>query len=203
MITRAWPSHHCWHFLRWLDQDTGTDESMRQSLVISGFALYWGITLSLAFDPRDISLHWGTIMSERILLRHATLLDLFHIETYFFFRGGQMLSSCYHDDFEERRFILIRWWMIGCTPLIDVWFGDAYTGAWPTRHWWWFCEMTVYVGHLLSRDHSALRAYPFWDGAFILGHSHLADFDIETPFRVYDCCFRWIIESLTPWAQSS
>ena len=66
-----------------------------------------------------------------------------------------------------------------------------------------FCEMTVYAGYLLSRDHSALRAYPFWDDAFTLGHSHHADFDIETPFRVYDCCFRWIIESLTPWAQSS
>ena len=86
----------------------GTYEGMQQSLVISGFALYWGITLSLAFDPRDISLHWGMIMSERILLRHTTLLDLFHIETYYFFRGGQILSSHYPDDFEERGFVLIR-----------------------------------------------------------------------------------------------
>ena len=27
-------------------------------------------------------------------------------------------------------------------------------------------------------DHFALRAYPFWDDAFTLGHSHFADFDI-------------------------
>ena len=32
-------------FLRWLDQDTDTYENMQRSLVISGFALYWGITL--------------------------------------------------------------------------------------------------------------------------------------------------------------
>ena len=51
--------------------------------------------------------------------------------------------------------------------------------------------MTVYTRHLLSRDHSALRAYPFWDDAFILGRSHLADFDIETPLLVYDRCSRW------------
>ena len=34
-------------------------------------------------------------------------------------------------------------------------------------------------------------------------HSHLADFDIETPPPFYDCCFWWIIELLTPWVQSS
>ena len=34
-------------------------------------------------------------------------------------------------------------------------------------------------------------------------HSHLADFDIETPPPIYDSCFRWIVESLTPWAKSS
>ncbi|RVW98419.1 hypothetical protein CK203_026746 [Vitis vinifera] len=60
------------------------------------------------------------------------------------------------------------------------------------------CEMTVYTRHLLSRDHSALRAYPFWDDAFILRHSHLADFDIETPLLVYDRCSRWIVELLAP-----
>ena len=66
---------------------------------------------------------------------------------------------------------------------------------WGIAHssWRWFCEMTVYIRHLLSRDHSALRAYPFWDDAFILGRSHLADFDIETPLLVYDRCSRWII----------
>ena len=36
--------------------------------------------------------------------------------------------------------------------------------------------MTVYAGHLLSRYHSTLRAYPFWDDAFTLGHSHLREF---------------------------
>ena len=44
-----------------------------------------------------------------------------------------------------------------------------------------FCEMTVYARHILPKFYLALRAYPFWDDAFILGHSHLADFDIETP----------------------
>ena len=95
-------------FLRWLDQDTDTYESMQPSLVISGFALYWGITLSLAVDLRDISSHW---------------------DMFFFFGGGQILSSHYHDGFEEQRFTLIRWCMIGCTPLMDVCFGGAYTGA--------------------------------------------------------------------------
>ena len=55
-------------FLRWLDQDTDTYESIQQSLVISGFALYWGITLSLAIDLRDTSLHLGMIMSECIFV---------------------------------------------------------------------------------------------------------------------------------------
>ena len=55
-------------FLRWLDQDTDTYESIQQSLVISGFALYWGITLSLAFGLRDTNLHLGMIMSECILV---------------------------------------------------------------------------------------------------------------------------------------
>ena len=48
-------------FLRWLDQDTDTYESIQRSLVISGFALYWGITLLLAVDLRDISSHWFTL----------------------------------------------------------------------------------------------------------------------------------------------
>ena len=48
-------------FFRWLDQDTDTYESMQRSLVISGFALYWGITLSLAVDLRDISSHWDML----------------------------------------------------------------------------------------------------------------------------------------------
>ena len=39
-----------------------------------------------------------------------------------------------------------------------------------------FCEMTVYARHILPRVYLALR-----DDAFIRGHSHLADFDIETP----------------------
>ena len=66
-----------------------------------------------------------------------------------------------------------------------------------------FCEMTVYARHILFRDYLVLRVYPFWEDAFILGHSHLADFDIETPPLVYDCCFWWIIELLTPWVQFS
>ena len=44
-------------FLRWLDQDTDTYESIQRSLVISGFALYWGITLSSEVDLRDTSSH--------------------------------------------------------------------------------------------------------------------------------------------------
>ena len=41
--------------------------------------------------------------------------------------------------------------------------------------------MTVYTKRLLSRDYLVLRAYPFRDDAFTLGHTHLADFDIEIP----------------------
>ena len=48
-------------FLRWLDQDTDTYESLQQSLVILEFALYWGTTLSLAVDLRDISSHWDML----------------------------------------------------------------------------------------------------------------------------------------------
>ena len=35
--------------------------------------------------------------------------------------------------------------------------------------WWWSCEMTVYVRHILPRVYLALRTCPFWDDAFILG----------------------------------
>ena len=59
-----------------------------------------------------------------------------------------------------------------------------------------FCDMTVYAKHILPRDYLALKAYPFWGDAFILGHNHLTDFDIETWPSVYDCCFRWIIEMM-------
>ena len=55
-------------FLRWLDQDTDTWENMQRSLVISEIALYWGITLSLAIDLRDTSLHRAMIMSECIFV---------------------------------------------------------------------------------------------------------------------------------------
>ena len=95
-------------FLRWLDRDTDTYVSMQRSLVISGFALYRGITLSLAVDLRDISSHWDML---------------------FFFGRGQIFSSHYRDGFDEQMFILIRWCMIGCILLVDVWFGDAYIGA--------------------------------------------------------------------------
>ena len=113
------------------------------------------------------------------LLRHTTSIDLFHIRTCSLFREGQRLSSHYHDDFEEWRFIwLDNVWLVillssmfalemltlGHNPLID----DE------------FCEMTVYDRHILPRDYLALRAYPFWEDTFILGHNHLTDFDIET-----------------------
>ena len=55
-------------FLRWLDQDTDTYESLQQSLVISEIALYWGMTLSLAIDIGNTSLHLDMIMSERIFV---------------------------------------------------------------------------------------------------------------------------------------
>ena len=35
-----------------------------------------------------------------------------------------------------------------------------------------FCEMTVYVRHILFRDYFTLRAYPFWEDAFILRYNH-------------------------------
>ena len=63
--------------------------------------------------------------------------------------------------------------------------------------------MRVYARHILPRVYLALRTYPFWDDAFILGHTYLADFDIETPLPVDDCGSRWIIESLAPWVRSS
>ena len=46
--------------------------------------------------------------------------------------------------------------------------------------------MTVYTRRLLSRDYLVLRAYPFRDDAFTLGHTYLVDFDIKTPLPVYD-----------------
>ncbi|RVW67278.1 hypothetical protein CK203_064321 [Vitis vinifera] len=49
-------------------EDTDTYESLQRSLVISEFALYWGITFSLAIDLRDTNLHRGMIMSERIFV---------------------------------------------------------------------------------------------------------------------------------------
>ena len=66
-----------------------------------------------------------------------------------------------------------------------------------------FCEMTVYARHILFGYYLALRAYLFWGDAFILGHSHLVDFEIETLPPIYDRCFWWIIESLTLWVQTS
>ena len=60
-----------------------------------------------------------------------------------------------------------------------------------------FCEITVYTRHILSRDYLALRVYPFWEDVFLLGHSHLVDFDIETQPSIHDCYFQWIIKLLT------
>lgn len=59
-------------------------------------------------------------------------------------------------------------------------------------HWWLILEVFV-----------LFEAYPFWEDIFILGHSHLTDFVIETWPFIYDCYFRWIIELLTHWVQSS
>ena len=41
---------------------------MQQSLVILEIALYWGVTLSLAIDLGNTSLHLDMIMSERIFV---------------------------------------------------------------------------------------------------------------------------------------
>lgn len=51
------------------------------------------------------------------------------------------------------------------------------------------CEMIVYTKHIFSKDYLTLRAYPFRNDAFILRHSHLAAFGIETQPYVYDCYF--------------
>ena len=56
-----------------------------------------------------------------------------------------------------------------------------------------FCEMIIYVRHILLRDYFTLRAYPFREDAFIL-----RSIDIETELSIHDCYFQWIIELLTP-----
>ena len=58
----------------------------------------------------------------------------------------------------------------------------AYTGTYLTHRW---LILEVFV---------IFEACLFWEDVFILGHSHLIDFDIETWPSVYDCYFRWIIE---------
>ena len=70
-------------FLRWLDQDTDTYESLQWSLVISEFALYWGITLLLAFGLKDTSLHRGMIMSERIFVEAYLAWSFSHWDMLF------------------------------------------------------------------------------------------------------------------------
>ena len=65
------------YFLRWLDHGTGTYESMQRSLVISGFALYWGITLSCESMQRSLvilgfALYWGITLSLVVDLRDTS-----------------------------------------------------------------------------------------------------------------------------------
>ena len=61
-----------------------------------------------------------------------------------------------------------------------------------------FCEMTVHTRHMFCKNYFTLRAYSFREDAFILGHSHLADFDIETRPSIHDFYFQWIIKLLIP-----
>ena len=61
-----------------------------------------------------------------------------------------------------------------------------------------FCEMIVHTRHMFFKNYFTLRTYSFREDAFILGHSHLADFDINTQPSIHDCYFRWIIKLLTP-----
>ena len=100
---------------------------------------------------------------------------------------------------EEQRFILIRWCMIGCTSLIDVWFGDAYTGAYlPCWFWHWYSTSCLWL--LLSMDHgvidtlgSVFSAYLVWFGYSLIFVTHPYILHL-TPLYLHPSC-----QSLTPF----
>lgn len=58
----------------------------------------------------------------------------------------------------------------------------VYTRAYPTYRW------------LILEVFFIFKACLFWEDIFILGHSHLINFDIETRSSIYDFYFWWIIE---------
>ena len=150
-------------------------------LFLSEIALYWGITLSLMIDLRDTSLHLGMIMSKCIFveayhfawsfftLGHDLSLDevrySLHVTTMTLRSGDSFLLDVVWLVVLLSSMFALEMLTLGYNPLID----DR------------FYEMIVYARHILSRDYLVLRVYPLWEDAFILGHSHLADFDIETP----------------------
>ena len=144
------------------------------------------------------------ITSESIFFcSNIPLCLTFHIGICSFLGGDQILSSCYSMRGLQRVEIYFDSMMYhGLYFSYDAWFGDTYTG-----HTLFvgdrFYEMINYTRHILSRDYLILRAYPFWEDLLILGIAILQIFDIETWPFVYDCYFRWIIELLTPWGQSS
>ena len=150
-------------------------------------------------DLRDISLHLGMIISERIFVEE------YHFDWSFFILGhafsldevGFSLHTTTMTLRSGDSFWLDDVWLV--VLLSSMFALELLTlGHWPPIDDG-FCEMTVYARRILFGYYLALRAYPFWEDAFILGHSHLADFDIETPPPIYDRCFWWIIESLTLW----
>ena len=102
----------------------------------------------------------------------------FQIGICSFLGGNQILPSCC----SMRRLQIVE--MYFDSMMYDglyfshgVWFGNAYTGAYPTHQW------------LILKAFILFKAYPFLDDEFILGHSHHMDLfcDIEIWSFVYDC----------------
>ena len=111
------------------------------------------------------------------LFRHTTLLDFPHWDLLIPWRRSDTPIMLQYEKTLKGRdllwpddvswIILLLWWLIWKF----LYWGIPYSSI-SDR----FCEMTIYTRHILSRDYLILRAYPFWEDVFILGHSHLADF---------------------------
>ena len=133
-------------------------------------------------DLRDTSLHLGMIMLECIFV------GAYHFVWFFFFTLGH---DIYLDEVKYSLHVTTMTLRSGYSFWLDVvWLVVLFSLMFALEMLTLghnpliddrFFEMTVYAKHILSRDYLILRVYPFWDDAFILGHSHLANFDAETP----------------------
>ena len=135
----------------------------QRSLVISEMALYWGIIISFAIDHRDVNLHLGMIMSERIFV------EAYHFD-WFFFTLGHALSL---DEVRNSLHITMMTLRSEDSFWLEM-YGWLYSSHWRLL---WRCLHSG-IAHSLVMDYVRWRFMPDTNFLDIILHWGLTHFEM-------------------------